>query len=204
MGAERRSQKNVGILIFEGVEVLDFSGPFEVFSVAGRLSGQEHSNVFTIGDTLDPISTRGGLSVNPTYDLSKSPPIDILIVPGGTGTRREIHNQKLLEWIIKRAAEAELTLSVCTGALLLAKAGLLGGLEVTTHHDALDLLKELEPRGLIRSDRRFVDNGRIILSAGISAGIDMSLYVIAKLHGKELALRTARQMEYAWNSNVIS
>ncbi len=184
--------------------MLDFSGPFEVFSVAGRLSGQEHSNVFTIGDTLDPISTRGGLSVNPTYDLSKSPPIDILIVPGGTGTRREIHNQKLLEWIIKRAAEAELTLSVCTGALLLAKAGLLGGLEVTTHHDALDLLKELEPRGLIRSDRRFVDNGRIILSAGISAGIDMSLYVIAKLHGKELALRTARQMEYAWNSNVIS
>jgi transcriptional regulator GlxA family with amidase domain len=189
--------RNLAILIFEGVEVLDFCGPFEVFSVANAFTDPPAFRVFTVAERPGPVLTRGGLSVNP-HHLADCPRPDLLLVPGGQGTRKEMHNAALIEWIKARSQEAELVLSVCTGALLLAKAGLLAGLEATTHHGAIDLLREVAPKTTVHADRRFVDNGRVVCSAGIAAGIDMSLHVIARLLGREVAEKTARQMEYPW------
>ena len=190
--------RNLAILIFEDVEVLDFCGPFEVFSVANRFTDPPAFRVFAVAERPGPVLTRGGLSVNPLHRLADCPRPDLLLVPGGQGTRREMHNAVLTDWIEARSQEAELVLSVCTGALLLAKAGLLDGLEATTHHGAIDLLRETAPKTTIHSDRRFVDNGRVVCSAGIAAGIDMGLHVVGRLLGRELAENTARQMEYPW------
>ena len=194
------STRNLAILIFADVEVLDFSGPFEVFSVANRFVQPAAFNLFTVAGQPGPVLTRGGLSVNPDHQLGDCPRADILLVPGGQGTRTEMHNPLLLEWIKSTAATAELVLSVCTGSLILAKAGLLEGREATTHHGAIDLLQQLAPGATVRSDRRFVDNGQIICSAGITAGIDMCLHVVSRLLGQEVARQTARQMEYSWTA----
>ena len=113
-----------------------------------------------------------------------------------------MHNLALIDWIKARSQEAELVLSVCTGALLLARAGLLDGLEATTHHGATDLLRQVAPKTTVHADHRFVDNGRVVCSAGIAAGIDMSLHVVARLLGREMAEKTARQMEYPWQPTV--
>ncbi len=191
--------RNVGILVFEDVEVLDFCGPFEVFSVAGRQISPGAFSVFTVGQTLGPLSARNGLSVNPKYTLAEAPTIDVLLVPGGLGTRPLMHDAQVIEWIGQRARAAELVLSVCTGALLLAKAGLLDGLSATTHHGAIELLREVAPRTTVRDDVRFVDNGRVIASAGVAAGIDMSFHVVDKLLGREIATATARHIEYPWS-----
>ena len=190
--------RNVAILIFDEVEVLDFCGPFEVFSVAGRGDDLNPFTVYTVAEKSESIMARNHLSVNPGYTIMDCPEPHILLVPGGYGTRREMYNTTLIDWIKGRSREVELVLSVCTGALLLAKAGLLEGLAATTHHGAIDLLKEVAPNTTVQEDKRIVDNGRIIVSAGISAGIDMSLYVVSKLLGKELALKTAQYMEYDW------
>ena len=192
--------RNVAILVFDEVEVLDFCGPFEVFSVTGRRDDLNPFNVYTVAERSGPIIARNNLSVNPRYTISECPQPDILVVPGGYGTRKEMHNTALIDWIKGCSEKAELVLSVCTGALLLAKAGLLEGLAATTHHRALELLKEVAPNTTIEGSKRFVDNGRIILSAGISAGIDMSLYVVAKLFGEEQALETNQYMEYDWKT----
>ncbi|MBI5585664.1 MAG: DJ-1/PfpI family protein [Deltaproteobacteria bacterium] len=190
--------RKVAILIFDDVEVLDFCGPFEVFSVTGLLTPPPPFSVYTVAETAGPITARNGLSVNPRYTTRECPAPDILLIPGGMGTRREIHNRALTDWIARRAEQVELILSVCTGALLLAKAGLLDGLEATTHHGALDLLRQHTPRTKISPEKRFIDNGKVIVSAGISAGIDMSLYVVGRLLGEDEALQTARYMEYDW------
>lgn len=192
------SSRNVAILIFDDVEVLDFCGPFEVFSVAGREDNSDPFHVFTVAETSKPVMARNELSVNPTYTILDCPQPHILLVPGGYGTRKEMYNKALIDWIKDRSRESELLLSVCTGALLLAKAGLLEGLAATTHHGAIELLREAAPNTRIYENRRIVDNGKIIVSAGISAGIDMSLYVISNLLGKEQALKTAHYMEYDW------
>jgi transcriptional regulator GlxA family with amidase domain len=194
-------QRNVAILIFDEVEILDFCGPYEVFGVTGKRDGSNPFNVYTVAEEGRPIIARNQLSINPQYNLLDCPRSDILLVPGGYGTRREMHNPVLLGWMEERAQQVELLLSVCTGALLLAKAGLLEGLAATTHHGAIDLLKKVAPNTQIKADERFVDNGSIILSAGISAGIDMSLYVVAKLLGEEQARETAEYMEYDWQPN---
>ncbi len=190
--------RNIAIVIFDDVEVLDFCGPFEVFSVAGGHGQDGVWRVFTVAHTTNAISTRGGLSVNPTYTLETCPQPDIVVVPGGRGTRREMVNDALLSWIRRVSDTAELILSVCTGALILANAGLLEGLNVTTHHEALALLGDLAPTAHICPYERFVDNGRVVTAAGISAGIDMALYIVARLLGPEKALTTARHMEYEW------
>lgn len=190
--------QNVAILIFDDVEVLDFSGPFEVFSVTGRRDNSNPFNVYTVAEKQGPVLARNQLSMNPRYDIADCPDPDILVIPGGYGTRREMHNTVLTDWIKSRSRDAALTLSVCTGALLLAKAGLLEGLSATTHHDAFELLEEVAPNTAMERDKRIVDNGRIILSAGISAGIDMSLYVVSKLLGEKVAQETAEYMEYDW------
>jgi transcriptional regulator GlxA family with amidase domain len=189
----------VAILLFDDVEVLDFAGPFEVFGVTGKRENATPFTVFTVAEEHGIIRARNGLNVAPTHSFADCPPPDVLVVPGGYGTRREMHNRLLVDWIRVQGAGAEVILSVCTGALLLARAGLLAGLEVTTHHGALDLLAETAPDAVVRTDQRFVDNGRIITSAGISAGIDAALHVVARLLGEAQARETAAYMEYEWS-----
>jgi transcriptional regulator GlxA family with amidase domain len=186
------------ILLFDDAEVLDFCGPFEVFSVANYSSETPAFRVLTTAEKAGPITARNGLSVNPHHTLADCPAPDILLVPGGQGTRREMNNPVLIDWIRQVAAKAELVLSVCTGSVMLGKAGLLDGLAATTHHLALDLLRQSAPRSEIRSNQRVVDNGKIVCSAGIAAGIDMSLHVVARLLGKDVARQTATYMEYPW------
>jgi transcriptional regulator GlxA family with amidase domain len=198
-GQHPMTNRTLAILVFHDVEVLDFCGPFEVFSVANRFADPPAFDVLTVAEQAGPVLTRGGLSVNPHRRLAECPRPDLLLVPGGAGTRREMHNPALLDWIGQAAAEAELVLSVCTGALLLAKAGLLDGLEATTHHGSVDLLRQTAPHTTVYADRRFVDNGRVVCSAGIAAGVDMSLHVVGRLLGHQTAENAARQMEYPWN-----
>jgi len=189
--------KNVAILIYENVEILDFTGPYEVFLV-GSNRGNDFS-VYTVAEEKRPVHALGNLSINPTYSIDKCPSPDILIIPGGWGSRKEMHNRNLTNWINETSNEAELVLSVCTGALLLAKANLLEGLRLTTNQNALNELKEVAPTSaVIVENARYIDNGKIILSAGVSAGIDMSLYVVEKLLGNERALQAANLMEYDW------
>jgi transcriptional regulator GlxA family with amidase domain len=188
------------ILLFDDMEVLDFCGPFEVFSVANRFTDPPAFDVLTVAEKAGPILTRGGLSVNPHYQITDCPRPDLLLVPGGQGTRKEMHNPAPIAWIKRVSEKVELVLSVCTGALLLAKAGLLDGREATTHHGAIDLLRQTAPKATVHADRRFVDNGRVICSAGIAAGIDMSLHVVGRLLGREIAEKTAEQMEYPFHA----
>jgi len=196
--------KKIAIVLFDDVEVLDFAGPFEVFSITGKRKIGEPYEVFTVAEK-ETIAARNQLIVNPTYTFANCPTPNIFLIPGGGGyhadgkpfgSRKEMHNPEMLEWIKQQNANAELVLSVCTGALVLAKAGLLHGLEATTHFLAVDSLREIAPETKISPEKRFVDNGRIVLSAGVSAGIDMSFHVVEKLQGKEVALESARYMQY--------
>ncbi len=198
--------RNVAILIFNDVEVLDFAGPFEVFSVTGKRDGSNLFNVYTVAESAT-ILARNALSINAHYTLHDCPPPDILVVPGGGGyradgtpygTRKEINNQPLLDWIEQCSHKSEKLLSVCTGALLLAQIGLLKGLVATTHRGAIASLTEMLPTGQVHPEARIADNGHIVLSGGISAEIDMSLYVVAQLLGLEQAKETAFYMEYDW------
>lgn len=201
-----QTRRNVGILIFDDVEVLDFCGPFEVFSVS-RTSGTEREealfNVYTVAEKGDLTVCRGGLLVKPHYTFHDHPQLDLLVIPGGFGTRRERENPVALKWIESQMAGAELTTSVCTGAFLLAALGVLDGKEATTHWASIEWMRANHPAVTTRDDQRVIDTGAIITSAGISAGIDMALYVIARLHGIETARETARYMEYTWNETGI-
>lgn len=194
--------RTVGMLIFDDVEVLDFCGPFEVFSVARPVGEADDAlclfQVLTIAEEPRTVRCRGGLLVQPHATTSDCPPLDMLVVPGGMGTRRERHNTRLLEWIAAQSERAELTASVCTGAFLLAESGLLNGRRATTHWASVDWMRETYPAITMLADARVVDEGHIITSAGISAGIDMSLHVVARLHGQDVAEWTARRMEYDW------
>jgi transcriptional regulator GlxA family with amidase domain len=189
-------RRNVAILLFDDVEVLDFAGPFEVFAVTDELRGHDTFNVFTFAENLGTIRARNGLKVVPHFSREDCPSPQILIIPGGAGTRPLLHKPALLEWVRLKAKHAELTMSVCTGALVLAKAGLLDGLRATTHHECFDLLREVGPRTEVVETERFIDNDRILTAAGISAGIDCSLHVVERLLGADAANTTARYMEY--------
>jgi transcriptional regulator GlxA family with amidase domain len=193
--------RTIAILIFDEVEVLDFCGPFEVFSVANHLTDPPAFKVITVAEKAGPIITRGGLRVIPHHRLDECTSPELVLIPGGRGTRREVHNVTLIDWLAKVVLKSEHVLSVCTGSLLLAKAGMLNSLETTTHHSALDELRQLAPNAIIHPDRRYVDNGKVICSAGIAAGIDMSLHVVSRLLGQEVARKTARYMEYPWGSD---
>eukprot|EP00002_Diphylleia_rotans_P023651 TRINITY_DN4652_c0_g1_i2.p1 TRINITY_DN4652_c0_g1~~TRINITY_DN4652_c0_g1_i2.p1 ORF type:complete len:375 (+),score=66.77 TRINITY_DN4652_c0_g1_i2:180-1304(+) len=196
----------IAILIFDDVEVLDFCGPFEVFGIARQLCLRDGAilnsyafNVILVAEKHVPIITRGGMSVNPHYSIENLPPVDILLVPGGQGTRREMFNEKLLAFIQKRAAEVQYLLTVCTGSLLLGRAGLLDGLATTTHQRAIDLLRQHTPNATVVDNCRIVDNGRIVCSGGISAGIDMSLYMVQRLVGKGSVDASVERMEYEYH-----
>jgi transcriptional regulator GlxA family with amidase domain len=189
-------KRNIAIMLFDDVEVLDFAGPFEVFSVTSEINEEHPFNVYTVAEMIGKIRARNGLSVNPDFTLSECPTPDIIVVPGGQGTRVEMKNPAVIAWVTELAERVEYVLSVCTGALILGKAGLLDGLTATTHHQAIELLGEIAPKTTVVEDERFVDNGKVITAGGISAGIDMSLYVVGKLLGEEKAKKTARYMEY--------
>jgi transcriptional regulator GlxA family with amidase domain len=190
---------NTAILLFPDVEVLDFAGPFEVFSVTDRTRTPKPFNVYTIARELHPVLARNNLSINPHYSLNDCPRPDLLILPGGFGTRPLLNDERIINWIRHTATNAQLTLSVCTGALLLAKAGLLDHLPATTHHGAFDLLAQTAPTATVIRDRRYIDTGRIITSAGISAGLDASLHLVSRLLSPQIALETATYMEYRWH-----
>ena len=194
--------RKVHILIFDDVEVLDFCGPFEVFSVAGRRHGNEPFQVCTVAPDLRPVTARGGLSINPSYSIADAPDSDLLLVPGGPGTRVLIRDEITLAWTKAKAKETELVLSVCSGALVLGRAGLLNGLKATTHCDAIDELRSAAPTADVKATARVVDNGNVVLSAGVSAGIDLALYVVGRLIGSDIAKETARYIEYDWRDPV--
>jgi transcriptional regulator GlxA family with amidase domain len=194
--------RNVGILIFPDVEILDFCGPFEVFASAtlpAQTDGGPETRLFevlTIAERSELVACRGGLLVQPNHTLDDHPPLDLLVIPGGYGTRREQENPVILDWIARRHRTGALMTSVCTGAFLLGAAGLLDGLRATTHWTTIDGLRTRHPTTDVLADARVVDEGEIITSAGVSAGIDMALHVVRRLHGDEVAQRTARDMEY--------
>lgn len=196
-------RKRVGIVIFPDVEVLDFCGPFEVFSVP-RLSEENRRHtpspfeVLLVAEHAGPVTTTGGMQVLPHFTFADCPKLDVLVVPGGYGTREELKNPVMLEWLRSRAAEVETLTSVCTGSMLLGFAGLLEGKQATTHWKSLDWMRESFPATRVHFDRHFVIDGRLFTSAGISAGIDMSLKVVEHYLGDALARATARHMEYPY------
>ncbi len=196
--------KKIAIVLFDDVEVLDFAGPFEVFSIAGKRSTGVTYEVFTVAEK-STVAARNQLIITPTYTFANCPTPDIFLIPGGGGyhadgtafgSRREMNNPVMLQWINRHFEKAELVLSVCTGALILAKAGLLENLEATTHFLAVEALQKIAPSTRVVPEKRWVDNGKIVLSAGVSAGIDMSFHVLEKLQSKEVALEAAGYMQY--------
>lgn len=203
--------QTVGILIFDNVEILDFSGPYEVFTTASRVHTRLNAHLrdspppfrcILIASEMRPILTRGGMKVLPDCVL---PPqgvdVDVLLVPGGD-VSGVVGNKTVTGWIREQSKSAHLTASVCTGAFLLAEAGLLDGLDVTTHWEDCDDLEKTYPALKVRRDVPWVDCGKVVTSGGISAGIDMSLHLVERLAGRQLAEATARQMEYRWNRDA--
>jgi len=194
-------RKRVGIVLFNDIEALDFCGPFEVFSVT-RLNEEKRREepspfeVFMVAETLSCITTTGGMKVTPHYSFENCPHLDILVVPGGWGTRRELNNPVMLEWLRSRAAEVETLTSVCTGSMLLGFAGLIDGLHATTHWRSLDWMRDSFPAVIVEHDKHVVEDGRVFTSAGISAGIDMALKVVVRHYGEDTARATAVHMEY--------
>lgn len=194
---------NVGILIFDEVEVLDFAGPFEVFSRTRLLKGAESRrsdesapfNPFTVSIDTKPLTATGGLKIIADYTFNNFPKIDILIIPGGFGTRTLLNNESLLKWIKSVSDKANITASVCTGSLLLAKAGLLEGKRATTHWGAIEALKSISKDILVITERRVV-NDEIITSSGVSSGIDMAFMIVENLYGEQVASDTAKYIEF--------
>jgi transcriptional regulator GlxA family with amidase domain len=197
------ARKRVGILIFPDVEVLDFCGPFEVFSVTRlneelRREEQSPFEVLLVAERAEPVTTTGGMKVTPHHTLETCPPLDVLVVPGGWGTRAEARNTRLLDWIKTRAKQVETLTSVCTGSMLLGQVGLLDGRHATTHWRSLQRMRESFPAVTVEEKQHVVEDGNVLTSAGISAGIDMALKVVARYHGEAVARNTARNMEYRY------
>lgn len=189
--------RNVAILVFDDVEILDFAGPYEVFNVASELTNPAAFYVYNVGITNLPVMGRGKFTVTPRYSIDNCPQADILIIPGGFGSRPLLKHEKLIAWIAEQSQKVEWLLSVCTGALLLAKAGLLKNCQATTHHGAFEQLQQISPSTQVIKDQRFIQaSDRIFTSGGISAGIDLSLYLVEKLTSPETRAAIVEEMEY--------
>jgi transcriptional regulator GlxA family with amidase domain len=202
------NSKRVGIVIFDDVEVLDFCGPYEVFC-AVRMNEEKRRDepspfeVSLVAETSDPVVAHGGMKVIPDHTFQSCPKLEVLVVPGGWGTRRELKNPAMLDWLRQRAAEVETLTSVCTGSMLLGFAGLLDGRHATTHWKSLDWMRESFPSVMVAYDQHVVEDGRVLTSAGISAGIDMALKTVTRYCGEAVARATAKHMEYPYpDSNL--
>ncbi|HEY0062729.1 MAG TPA: DJ-1/PfpI family protein [Telluria sp.] len=196
----RLQSLRIGILLYPEVEVLDFAGPFEVFSVAARLAGNPLPfHISLVGSTRQAVCARHGFAVLPHAGLADAPQFDLLIVPGGV-VDAPLADSAMLDWIRRQDAGSALTASVCTGAFILAAAGLLDGAAVTTHWEDIAALRAAHPALEVREDVAWVDQGRIVTAAGISAGIGMSLHLVGRILGPAMARATARQMQYDWPS----
>ena len=199
-------KRRVGIVLFEDVEILDFCGPFEVFSATRlneekRLEESSPFEVLLVAEKTTPVTTTGGMKVIPHWAFESCPKLDILVVPGGWGTRKELHNPVMLDWLRDRSSEVEMLTSVCTGSMLLGYAGLLNGLHATTHWRSLDWMKDSFPTVTVEYDKHVVEDGQVFTSAGISAGIDMALKVVARYCGDAVARATAKHMEYSYTED---
>jgi transcriptional regulator GlxA family with amidase domain len=190
----------IGIFVFDDVEILDFAGPLQVFTTAARMAAVSGTDVsfdaFTVA-AAPAVMARGGLRLTPTHTFATQPALDVLIVPGGVVTA-ELEKPEVIAWIAAQGHAVRLTASVCTGAFLLAEAGLLSGRTATTHWEDVADFRARFPDVAVDETARYVDLGDIVTSAGISAGIDMSLHLVDRLAGPALARRTARQMDYRW------
>lgn len=194
--------RSVAIAIYDGVEILDFAGPYEVFNSAPTPEGRGFS-VVTVAVEDAPVTCSGGLRVLPHYTIANHPPLDIVVVPGGN-TSRERADGRLPAWLRAQNPGVEVLASVCTGAFLLGDAGVLSGKRATTHWGAIERLRKAFPDVDVVADERVVDTGRVVTSAGVSAGIDMALYLVERLLGRESAERTARYMEYDWRRTAVA
>jgi transcriptional regulator GlxA family with amidase domain len=187
-------KRSIAIVVFDVVEELDFVGPWEVFAFAGQIE-PESCAPFIVSESGGTVRCAKGLRVLADYSFETAPGADIVLVPGGMGTRREVDNSKLIEYVRRAARTAELVTSVCTGSFILERAGLLGGKRATTHWASLDRMRELGTVNVVEG-QRYVDQGTVITSSGVSAGIDMALYVVGRLWGPELARRVQKGIEY--------
>lgn len=189
----RPARKKAAILIFDGVQIIDYTGPYEAFGAAGL-------EVFTVATSVATITTNMGMKVTPHYSLDDAPPAEVLLIPGG-GVIATQQDPRVIKWIQERSKQAEYVISVCNGAYILAKTGLLDGLTATTTAFLIDGLATVAPKVKIVRDQRYVDNGKFITTAGLSSGIDGALYVVSKLFGKAHAQLTALRMEYDWKGD---
>jgi putative intracellular protease/amidase/DNA-directed RNA polymerase subunit RPC12/RpoP len=188
--ANHPASKKVGILIFNGVEIIDYTGPWEVFGAADF-------DVYDVAETKDPVTTAMGMTVVPKYTFAEAPRPDILLVPGGD-VHGPVGSAATLKWVAEQSPRTEHTLSVCNGAFILASAGLLDGLSATTTYHLLDKFTTDFPKVKVVRDQRFVDNGRIITAGGLSSGIDGALHVVSKVRGNGVAQEVALGLEYDW------
>ena len=198
----------LGILVFDDMELLDMAGPYEVFTTAARVHARRQAagadplfTVTTVARSREPVRARAGLQVTPDTAFGEHPAFDCTVVPGGV-VDGELERPEALAWIAAQRKSTRVLASVCTGALLLAQAGVLDGLAATTHWEDLDALRSLRPAVRVQEGVRWVDEGAVVTSAGISAGIDMCLHLVRRLHSQELARLTARQMDYDWKEQA--
>lgn len=192
--------KNVAIVLYEGVEILDFAGPAEVFAAAsgyGSRGREKAFNCYTVSKTKAPLVSQGFIDVTPDYSIADCPKPDIIVLPGGS-SQNVVNDAEWMKWVASAGGEAEQILTVCTGAFIAGKAGFLDGADATTWYNAVPALAEQFPNARVQPGRRYIDNGKLITTAGVSAGIDGSLHLVARLLGRYVADRTAEYMEYKW------
>ncbi|MEP6635155.1 MAG: DJ-1/PfpI family protein [Acidobacteriota bacterium] len=195
--AEKTPPRNLAILIFDGVQIIDYTGPYETFGHAYADDGPVF-NIYTVSEKAAPITTAMGMTVVPKYTLENAPPPNVMLIPGGN-VEGQMNNPAVIRWIQDTSKEAEVVLSVCNGAFILAKAGLLDGLQATTTSGLIPMLRSIAPKTTVVDDRRYVDNGKIVTTAGLSSGIDGSLHIIERILGRGTAQMAALGMEYNWD-----
>jgi transcriptional regulator GlxA family with amidase domain len=186
----------IAVALFDGAEELDFAGPWEVLAAWATQWPDDGVQVFTVASTNEPVTCAKGMRVLPDHTWDSAPRFDVLVYPGGVGTRRELADPEALERLRRLAEAGTLMTSVCTGALVFAAAGLLRGMAATTWWGRLGTLVELDPTIEARPDDRFVDTGEVVTAAGVSAGIDMALHLVARLHSVERAREVRRYIQY--------
>jgi transcriptional regulator GlxA family with amidase domain len=186
----------IGVAVFDGAEELDWAGPWEVLAAWAQHWPDDGVRVFTLARDEQVVTCAKGLRVLPDETWRTAPPLDVLVYPGGRGTRAELRDEAVLDWVRGVSRSGAVVASVCTGSLVLAAAGLLDGKPATTHWQSLELLPTLGKDIEVRPDDRFVDNGEVITAAGVSAGIDMALHLVARLHSSERAREVRRYIQY--------